>query len=198
VRVRLVVDVHQLADGSVGIFLCRRERLVAEKFLNGAEVSSVSQQMRRERVAQRMRMQVPVDIGDANVFFDDSPDGALREPAARIIKEDRFGVRPLPVALLMRLLEKLFTQRPVFFERFLGLRPVRNDPFFVPFAADAQNAFLLLHVAKIKAGELADAQARGVKKFQKRPVAAKEHTFFDRGGMALPALRFQPRWRREQ
>src|SRR5216683_2013474 len=108
VGVRLVVDVHQLADGGVGVFLRRRERLMAEKFLNGAEVGPVGEQMRRKGVAQRVRMQVPVDIGDANIFLDDPPNGALREPAARVIEEDRFGVWPLPVTLPVSLLEKLF------------------------------------------------------------------------------------------
>src|SRR5258708_22391669 len=124
-----------------------------------------------------MRVQVPVDVGHANVFLDDAPYGALREAAARIIEEHRFSVRPPPGARPMRLLQKLFAQRPVFFQRFLGLSSVRNDAFLVALAADTEHAFLLRHVGKIEASEFADAQSRGVKKFQERPVAAKEQGF---------------------
>src|SRR5258708_18919102 len=126
-----------------------------------------------------MRMQVPVDVGHANVFLDDASHRALREPPARIIEEHRFGLWPLPATPPIPLLQELLAQRPVFFQRFLRFRSVRNDAFLVALAADAEHAFLLLHVGKIKAGEFADAQACGVQKFQKRSVAPKrseEHT----------------------
>src|SRR2546422_5393587 len=40
VGVRLVVNVHELTDGSVGVFLGGGERLVAEELLNRAEIRS--------------------------------------------------------------------------------------------------------------------------------------------------------------
>ena len=46
-----VVNIHQLADGGVGVFLRGRKRLVAEKLLNGAQVRPVGEQVRRESVA---------------------------------------------------------------------------------------------------------------------------------------------------
>ncbi len=52
VRMGFVVDVHQLADGSVRIFLRGGQRLMTEKLLNGAEVRAVSEQMRGECVTQ--------------------------------------------------------------------------------------------------------------------------------------------------
>src|SRR5882762_5873858 len=160
---------------------------MAEKFLNGAKISTVGEQMRRERVTQRMRMQVPVDVGDANVFLDDAPDGALGKAPAGIIEEDRFGVRPLPATRQIRLLQELFAQRPIFFQRFLGLSPVRNNAFLAALAADTKDAFLLLHVRKIEAGEFANAQTCGVKQLQERPVAAKEQSFFGWDRMTPPA-----------
>src|SRR5256885_16218052 len=171
---------------------------MAEKFLNGAKISTVGEQMRRERVTQRMRMQIPVDVGDANVFFDDAPDGALRKAPAGIIEKDRFGVRPLPATRPIGLLQELFAQRPIFFQRFLGLSPVRNDAFLAALAADAKDAFPLLHVGKIEAGEFADAQARGVKEFQERPVAAKEQAFFSWHRMTPPAWQIHGGRQRER
>src|SRR5437016_4385925 len=154
---------------------------MAEKFLNGAKIGPVGEQMRGERVTQGMRMQVPVDVGNANVFFEDSSDGARRKAAAGIIEEDRFGVRLRSATCPNRLLQELFAQRPVFFQRILGLSTVRNDAFLASLATDAENALLLLHIGKIKAGEFAYAQACGVKKFQERSVAAKEQAFFEIG-----------------
>lgn len=89
----LVVNVHQLADGSVCVFLRGGEGLVAEEFLDGAEVGAVGEKMRGEGVAEGVGMKVPVDVDEANVFFDDAADGARREAAAGVIEEDGFGVR---------------------------------------------------------------------------------------------------------
>ena len=52
VRVRFIVDVHELADRGVRVFLRCRERLVAEEFLDGAKIGAVSKEMRGKRVAQ--------------------------------------------------------------------------------------------------------------------------------------------------
>ena len=54
-----VVDVHQLANRRVSVFLRGRERLVAEQFLNGAKIGAVGQQMGGEGMTQRVRMQDP-------------------------------------------------------------------------------------------------------------------------------------------
>src|SRR5467141_4462617 len=145
-----------------------------------------------------MRVQVPIYVGHANVFLDDAPDGALRETPARIVEEYCFSLRPLAATRPIRLLQELFAQRPVFFQRFLGFCSVRNDALLVALAADAEHAFLLLHVGKIEAGELADAQSRGVKKFQERPVAAKEQTFPGSHGTIPLGWRIHGGWRRKQ
>ena len=137
-------------------------------------------------------MQVPVDVGDANVFFDDAPYGALRKAPARIIEEDGgFSVWPPPATRPLGLFQKLLAHRPIFFQCFLGLSAVRNDAFLAALAADAENAFFLLHVDKIEAGEFADAQACGVEKFQQRSVAAKEQAFSSSHGTALLTLQIR-------
>jgi len=72
-----------------------------------------------------------------------------------------------------------------FFQGFLGLSPIRNDAFPCCLCRDAKNTFLLLQCRKIEAGEFANAQARGIQKFQKRPVTAKEQAFSSPHGMSL-------------
>src|SRR6266478_3874989 len=198
VRVRLVVDFHQLADGGVSVFLRRGERLVAEKLLNGAKISPVGEQMRREGVTQGMRVEVPVDVGHANVFLDDTADGALCETPARIIEEYCFRMRVLLIAGSIRLLQELFAHRPIFLEGFLGFGPIGNDAFLIAFAANAQNALFLLHVHKIEAREFTYAQAGGVKKFQQGSVAPKEQAFSSSRGSALSGWRIRSRLFRKQ
>src|SRR5882762_5135 len=114
---------------------------------------------------------------------------ARRSAPSRIVEEDRFAVRCVPATRPVRWLQEQFAQRPVFFQGFLSLSPVRNDAFLAALAADAENAVLLIHIGKIEAGKFADAQASGVKEFQERPVAAKEEAFFDWHGRTLPASR---------
>ena len=75
--VRLVVHRHELADAGLRVSLRGRKRDVAEKFLNGAKVRAIGKQMRGKRVAQRMRMQAPVDITEPRVFFHEHAHGAV-------------------------------------------------------------------------------------------------------------------------
>ena len=85
VRMRLVVDVHELADGGMSIFLRGGKRLMPEQLLNGAQVGAIGQQVRGEGVPHRMRVQIPVHVYQAHVFFDDAADGALRKAPAGVI-----------------------------------------------------------------------------------------------------------------
>src|SRR5437764_3854309 len=65
VRVRLVVNLHQLANGSVRIPLRRRERLVPQQLLNGAQVGPATTQGRAKSVTQRTRMATPFSVDSA-------------------------------------------------------------------------------------------------------------------------------------
>src|SRR5439155_23317552 len=128
-------------------------------FLNAAKTTGVSKPMRPDRATQPVWMQVPIGVGAAHVFFHDAPDGTLRTAPDQIVDKDSFRVGPLLAVSPTRLPQELFAHRPVFFQGLLGLGSVRNDAFFVAFAADPEDAFLLLHVGKIEPGELTDAQA---------------------------------------
>jgi len=82
----------------VGVFLGGGERLVAEEFLNGPEVSAIGEEMRGEGVAERVGVKVPVDVDEADVFFDDAAYGTLSETAAGVVEEDGLGVRCVAMA----------------------------------------------------------------------------------------------------
>jgi len=69
----------------MGIFLRGGKRLVPQQLLNSAQVGAIGEQVRGEGVAHGMRVQIPVHIYQAHIFFDDAADGALREAPACII-----------------------------------------------------------------------------------------------------------------
>jgi hypothetical protein len=177
--VGFVVDVHELADGGVGIFLSGGERLVAEEFLNGAEVGAIGEKMRGERVAERVGVQVPIHVDEADVFLDDAAYGTLGEAAANVIEEDGFGVRGIAMAAAATggVQEEFFAERPILVEGFLGFGAVGDDAFLVAFAADAEDTFFLVKVGVIEAGEFADAKAGGVEEFKESAIAAEEEGF---------------------
>ena len=93
VGMRLIVDVHQLADRSVRVFLRGGQRLVSEQLLNGAQIGSIGEEMRGEGVAQGVRMEIPIDVHQANVLLDDAANGTLAQAAPGVIEEDGFIVR---------------------------------------------------------------------------------------------------------
>jgi len=190
-----VVDVHELADGGVRVFLRGGEGLVAEEFLNGAEVGAVGEEMRGEGMAEGVGMQVPVYVDEADVFFDDAADGTLREAAAGIIQENGFGVRGFAVAAAAvgGLQEQLLTQRPIFFQRFLGFRAVGDDAFLVALAADTQHEIFSFDVGQVEASEFADPKAGGVEQFEEGAVATEQEAFlFKSGKFARRSIRVPP------
>ena len=97
VRVGLIVDVHQLLDGCVGVLLGCGKRLVSEQFLDRAQIRAIRQQVRRECMSLGMRMQVPVDICEPHILFHNPAHTALRQPASAVVQEDGVDARPAAV-----------------------------------------------------------------------------------------------------
>jgi len=163
----------------VGVFLGGGERLVAEEFLNGPEVSAIGEEMRGEGVPERVGVKVPVDVDETDVFLDDAAYGTLSETAAGVVEEDGLGVRCVAMAAAGSggLEEELFAERPILFESFLGFCAVGDDAFLVAFAGDAEDTFFLVEVGVIEAGEFADAKAGGVEEFEESAIAAEEEGF---------------------
>ena len=70
-RVRFVIHIHELLNAGLRVTLRRRERDMAEQFLDRAKVCAIRQQMRGESVAERVGMKVPIDIGKTRILLDD-------------------------------------------------------------------------------------------------------------------------------
>ena len=71
---RLVVHLDQLFHRNVGVDLGSGKSRVAQQFLNVAQVGAAVQQMRGERMAQRVWTDVMYARAEANVLFDQASD----------------------------------------------------------------------------------------------------------------------------
>ena len=74
-----VVDGGELRGGELGVALGGGEALVAEQFLNGAEVGAFFEQMGSEGVAQGVRMNVRRQAAQDGDALDDAADAARGE-----------------------------------------------------------------------------------------------------------------------
>ena len=77
---RPVVDLRQLRGGQLRVALRSGETLVAEQFLNSAQVRAFLQQMRSEGVAQRVRMHISRKAAQNGDAFHDAADAARGQP----------------------------------------------------------------------------------------------------------------------
>ena len=68
-RMRFVIHIHELLNAGLRVALRGGERDMAEQFLNRAQVRAIGEQVRGEGMAERMRMEVPIDVGEVRVFF---------------------------------------------------------------------------------------------------------------------------------
>src|SRR5882724_1949239 len=97
-----------------------------------------------------MRMHVPIDIYQADVFFYDAADGALREAAASVVEKDGLRVwHPCVAGLPGDVREQLVADWPIFIQRFLRFAAVGDDAFLVALAADAQHAFRWIDIDQV-------------------------------------------------
>ena len=98
---RAIVDLGDLADGQLCIPLRRGEALVAEQFLDGAQVGALFQHVRAKGMAQRVRMDVcRQSVGQRDVLHDatDAAGGEAAMPAKAQIREEE----PVRTSLLPR------------------------------------------------------------------------------------------------
>src|SRR5690349_15885021 len=82
---------HALA-GDVCVDLCSRYIAVAEQQLDYTQVRAVIEQVRRERVADRMRRELLLDAGLACVALDDVPESLARHTIAAARREEILGL----------------------------------------------------------------------------------------------------------
>lgn len=83
-----VINLDQMFHGELGVTLRGREAFVAEHLLNGPQVCAFFEQMRAERMAKRVRVNVGREsLGDCDLFDDAANAARGKAPAAPIDQE---------------------------------------------------------------------------------------------------------------
>ena len=84
-RMRLIVDVHHVLDRELRVTLRGRQALMAEQFLDGAQVRSLFQHVGPEGMTQSMRMNLGgQSLGDRD-SLDDASYAAGGEASAALV-----------------------------------------------------------------------------------------------------------------
>src|SRR5262245_38023437 len=160
-RVGLVVRLHETAEVDVGVALRRREARVAEELLDGAQVRARAEEMRRERVTERVRRRLRHAAARHDVSLHQARDAPAGQAAAAHVPEDG------PVR---RRLTGLGARAAIRRERAQRRPADRDDALLPPLAEHADEAALRVDVLPVEAGELADAEPGRVEHLEDRAV----------------------------
>jgi len=87
----LIVNGRELLNVCLRIALRGGKGRVAEQLLNGAQVCTIGQKVSGKRVAQRVRVKVPIDVGEPRVFPHDRVDGARFQPPPQGFRKSACG-----------------------------------------------------------------------------------------------------------
>jgi len=138
-----------------------------EQFLNGPQIGAIGKQMRSERVAQSVRVQMPIKMRHLYIFVQQSPYATRGEPASAAVQ--KYGNR---IDGGFRGVNQFSPQGPITPQCVMCLRTKRNNPFFIPFAmAHAKKLIRKIDVAYVERGQFADPQARSIEQLDDGAVA---------------------------
>src|SRR5438093_2771059 len=142
------VRLQEPGGADMGVALRGREPAVAEQLLDHPEVGAVVEQVRGERVAQRVRAHAARDAGGADRAPDDRMDRAHAEPPAPMVDEDRpaAGGAPLEIGV----------------QRARGRRAVGHHALLASLAEHADGARIAVERVEVEARQLGDSQPRRV------------------------------------
>src|SRR5882762_990455 len=162
---RVVALVHgaEVIPIDVGVELRRREIGVSQHFLHGTEVGATLEQVRGERVSQRMRCDTLGQTGPPRRGFDDTPGANARQwRTTRIQEQNASGFTAIERGPDLSRVQRHRAQRSA---------SDRNEPFLGALAEDARYAVLEQDVLQLERHQLGDARARGVGELEQRAIA---------------------------
>src|SRR5438093_2335134 len=91
--VRELIDLPQLLPGNPSVDLRRSQINVSQELLDGSQIRSSFQQVRRERVTERVRRGLPAGYDLPNVTRHERPNIPLSDPSPSEIEEQGSGGR---------------------------------------------------------------------------------------------------------
>src|SRR3954451_8324191 len=162
-RVRLEVDVLQAVAREMRVELSGGDVGVAEHLLDRAEVAAAGEQVRRERVPERVRRHAVGEAGGRRVPADDLVEALAGERLAAEVDEQ---VRDDPAVHQRRAAAVQVDPH--------GLHrgaADRHHALLRALAACAQHAELQVHVGDLDADRLGRAQPTGVHQLEQRTIA---------------------------
>ena len=164
------VDALEPLGGHLGVHLGRRDRRVAEQFLDHPDVGPVVEHVGRARVAEHVGGQPVPQPDPVPVAPDDGPRALPGQPPAAAVEEDGLRVAP-PGPPLGRHPAPPGRRQP----RAQGLAgdPAhRHHPLLRPLPEGPEHARVEVEVGQRQADQLRDPQAAGVEGLEDGPVAA--------------------------
>ena len=87
-----VIDLFDLGGRQVGVDLGRGKRLMAQEFLNTAQVGAIVQHMGGKAVAEGMGTDSRVQAGDAEVFIHLATHASGAESAAMLVDKQNLAI----------------------------------------------------------------------------------------------------------
>src|SRR5450759_5386390 len=162
----LAVDLEEALGVEVRVALRRRERGVAEELLDGPEVRAGREEMRRERVPERVRRGVAGNRRRKDRPVEDAPHAAVRQTAGTRVQEHDLGV-------LRGGYESRSRLQPGAERRGGGLAE-RHDALLAPLPHRAHLPDGEIDVLEAQPHELGHAEPRRVEQLEERAVAHPE------------------------
>ena len=89
---RVLVGLHEALARNVGVALGGRERSVPEQLLNAAQIGAHVEQVRREAVPERMRVDVPLRPAGERVRPEKPRDASRGQAPPAAIQEQRIAM----------------------------------------------------------------------------------------------------------
>src|SRR5688572_26394233 len=173
---RLPVHVDELLRVDVRVALGRAEAGMAQQLLNGPQIRAVREQMRRERMTQRVRADAELRAAFGHVPPYEAIDTTRRQALASII-EEQWSARSTGAFYLRSALCPLPWCGSIFEPRAesVSRRAVeRNEPLFTALAQHPHHSTRQVHVFHVEPDQLAQPQARRVEELQDGSIAAAE------------------------
>jgi hypothetical protein len=165
VRVRLEVDVAASTVGDVRVALRRPEIGVAQHLLHGAQVRASLEEVRRERMPQKVRVHAAgLEARTLGELAQDEERAGSRERSAARVQEELGTV----AAIEMRA-----TEREVPANGLGGGSSEGHEPLLPALAEDADDAFVERDARLLEPGGLGHAQPGTVEELDERAVAKR-------------------------
>ena len=150
----------------MGVDLRRADALVPEQLLDGAQVAAALDEVRGERVAQRVRADPVGQAVRRGVAADDVEHALPRDAPAAVVQHQRVA--------LWRLAEKRAAPHQVARDGLGGGPAARHDALAAALAETADEPGLTIDVLGTQADELRHAQAGAIEQLQRGAVAQAE------------------------